>query len=198
MIQDKIQSLPVNSMPASVCKGTTAFFPKGQTGGNEPALICFGTTPLFRLDRSPEKYSHLLRKKDLMNVNPIVNYLINNSGHAAFLAGDAVRNLYFHGKKRYGTINILAVLTAPDIEKYLGILNNIISSNDGAFSMGFKYWVRKNRGESCFRDIANGRYIIDPRLEGVEKLLFPLRPASIELDFTSQKRFSEVFGSGAG
>ena len=201
MMLDKIESPPANPEPPSACqvkKGTTAFFRKGLVDGDERALICFSPTPLFRLDRSPEKYSHLLKKKDLINTGPIVNYLINNSG-VAFLAGDVVKNLYFHGKrKKYRTINILAILTGFDIEKYLGIMNNIISSNDGAFSMGFKYWIRKNRGEGFFKDIAHGRYIIEPRLEGPEKLLFPLRPASIELDLTSQRRFSEVFGGEAG
>ncbi len=74
-------------------------------------------------------------------------------------------------------------------------MNNIISSNDGAFSMGFKYWVRKNRAEGCFRDIALGRYIIEPRLEGLQKLLFPIRPATIELDLTTHSKFVEAFGS---
>ncbi len=197
MMRDKIESLPLNTESTSASKGMkgiTTFFRKSHVDGNEPALVCSSPVPLFRLDRSPEKYSHLLRKKDLINVGPIVNYLISNSGQAAFLAGDVVRNLYFHGKRRYRTINILAVLIGPDIEKYQGIMNNIISSNDGAFSMGFKYWVRKNRGEGCFRNVAYGRYIIEPRLEGAEKLLFPFRPSSIELDLTSQKRFSEVFG----
>jgi len=200
-MQDKIESPPADPKSTSACQGKkdiSAFFPKGLLNGSEPALIHSSPTPLFRLERSPEKYSHLLKKKDLINIGPIVNYLINNSGHAAFLAGDVVKNLYVQGKRKYRTINILAVLTGFDIEKYLGIMNNIISSNDGAFSMGFKYWVRKNRGEGCFKDIAQGRYIIEPRLEGAEKLLFPLRPASIELDLTSQRRFSEVFGVEAG
>lgn len=196
MMQDKIESPPANPELIAACRGNKAkaFFPKGIVDGNEPALIYSSATPLFRLDRSPEKYSHLLKKKDLINSGPIVNYLINNSGHVAFLAGDVVQNLYVHGKRKYRTINILAILTGFDIEKYLGIMNNIISSNDGAFSMGLKYWVRKNRGEGCFKDIAYGRYIIEPRLEGAEKLLFPFRPASIELDLTSQRKFSDVFG----
>lgn len=181
-----------------VKQGISAFFPKDTTDVDHPALIYSCPTPLFRLEKSPEKYSHLLKKKDLINIGPIVNYFINNSGQVVFLAGDVVKNLYFQGKRKYRTINILAILTSFDIEKYLGIMNNIISSNDGAFSMGFKYWIRKNRSDGSFRDIAHGRYIIEPRLEGAEKLLFPMRPASIELDLTSQGRFSEVFGGEVG
>jgi hypothetical protein len=73
-------------------------------------------------------------------------------------------------------------------------MNNIISANDGAFSLGLKYQVKKNRCEGCFKEIALARYIIEPRLEGPEKLLYPFRPASIELDLTTQQRFSDAFG----
>ena len=118
----------------------------------------------------------------------------NNSGHVAFLAGDVVKNLYLSGKRKYKTINILAIVTGNDVDKYSFIMNNIISSNDGAFSMGLKYRVGKNRREGVFSHISHERYIIEPRLEGPEKLLFLLRPAAIELDITTQNRFSDVFG----
>jgi hypothetical protein len=183
---------PASASPEK--KNISVFFPKAPTDGNQPALIHFSETPLFRLEKCPEKYAHLLKKKDLEHIGPIVNYFINHSGHVAFLAGDAVKNLYLHGKRKYKTISILAILTGYDVDKYSGVMNNIISSNDGAFSMGFKYLVRKNRKESCFRDIADERYIIEPRLEGPEKLLFLFRPAAIELDLTTQSRFSRVFG----
>lgn len=201
VIQYGIGNPPADQKPASAGQGNqsvSAFFPKDHTNADQSSLICSCPTPLFRLERCPEKYSHLLKKKDLINIGPIVNYFINNSGQVAFLAGDVVKNLYLHGKKKYRTINLLAILKSFDIEKYLSIMNNIISSNDGAFSMGFKYWVRKNRSEGCFGDIVQGRYIIEPRLEGVEKLLLPFRPASIELDLASQRRFSEVFGVEVG
>lgn len=201
VIQYGIGNPPADPKPASagqINQSIFTFFSKNPTNADQPALICSCPTPLFRLERCPEKYSHLLKKKDLINIGPIVNYFIDHSGHVAFLAGDVVKNLYLHGKKKYRTINILAILTSFDIEKYSSIMNNIISSNDGAFSMGFKYWVRKNKSEGCFRDIAHGRYIIEPRLEGAEKLLLPFRPASIELDLTSQGRFSEVFGAEVG
>jgi hypothetical protein len=197
MMQYKIDTPPANPKPSSVRqaqKSISAFFPKDSMDANQPALIFSSPTPLFRLEKCPEKYSHLLKKKDMINVGPIVNYFINNSGQVAFLAGDVVKNLYLHGRRKYRVINILTILTSLDVEKYSGIMNNIISSNDGAFSMGFKYWVRKNRDEGCFRDIALGRYIIEPRLEGPEKLLFPFRPAAIELDLTTQIRFSAAFG----
>jgi len=197
LIQHKIDSPSTDRKPTSaaqVKKSVSAFFPKDSMDANQPESIFSSPPPLFRLEKSPEKYSHLLKKKDLINVGPIVNYFINNSGQVAFLAGDVVKNLFLRGKRKYRVINILTILTGPDIEKYSGIMNNIISSNDGAFSMGFKYWVRKNRGEGCFRDIALGRYIIEPRLEGPEKLLFPFRPAAIELDLTTQSRFSSAFG----
>jgi hypothetical protein len=129
-----------------------------------------------------------------VQIAPIVNYFIGNSGHVAYLGGDVVKNLYLGGRKRYKTINILALLTSADIDKYSCIMNNIISANDGAFSLGLKYQVKKNRCEGCFKEIALARYIIEPRLEGPEKLLYPFRPAAIELDLTTQQRFSDTFG----
>jgi len=183
---------PVSEKPGK--KGMAAFFSRTPLGDSQPALIHFSSAPLFRLEKCPEKYSHLLKKKDLQNIGPIVNYFINNSGHIAYLGGDVVRNLYLHGRRKYKTLSILVILTTSDVDKYSSIMNNIISSNDGDFSLGFKYHVRKNRGEGCFKEIAHGRYIIEPRLEGPEKLLYPFRPAVIELDLTTQNRFSEVFG----
>jgi hypothetical protein len=197
VLQPKTENPPAYPKPASArpeTKSISAFFPKEPLDGHQPALIYFSSTPLFRLEQCSGKYAHLLKEKDLKNIGPIVDYFLNNSGHVAFLAGDVVRNLYLSGKRKYKTISILAILTSYDVDKYSSIMNNIISSNDGAFSMGFKYRVRKNRSESCFRDIAHERYIVEPRLEGPEKLLFLFRPAAIELDLTTQSRFSSVFG----
>jgi hypothetical protein len=185
-------SAPASSRP--VKKGISAFFPKHPADGNPPALIYFSETPLFRLEKCAEKYAHLLKKKDMEYIGPIVNYLINNSGQVAFLAGDVVRNLYLFGRRKYKTIGILAILTAGDVYKYSGVMNNIISSNDGAFSMGFKYLVKKNRLDGCFKNIAVERYIIEQRLEGPAKLLSPFKPTPIELDLTTQSRFSGAFG----
>ena len=128
------------------------------------------------------------------HIGPIVDYFIDKSDHVVYLAGDAVTNLYLRGRKKYKVLNILALLTGPDVDKYSWIMNNIISSNDGAFSMGLKYRVRKNRQEGCFKDIALARYIIEPRLEGPEKLLYPLRSSTIEIDLTTRERFSHAFG----
>ncbi len=178
-------------------RSISAFFPHRKLNASHPSLIHFSTTPLFRLERSSEKYAHLLKKKDVENVGPIVNYLISQSGHTAYLGGDAVKNLYLHGKKKYKTLNILAILSGEDVDKYADIMNSIILSNDGEFSMGFKYRVRKNRCEGCFRDVAIARYVIEPRLEGPEKLLYPLRSSSIELDLTTEHRFSHAFGIAA-
>jgi hypothetical protein len=175
-------------------KGISAFFSHGPLRASHPSLIHFSATPLFRLEKTPEKYAHLLKKKDIEHVCPIVNYFICNSEHVVYLGGDAVKNLYLHGRKKYKALNILALLTGPEVDKYSWILNNIISSNDGAFSMGFKYRVRKNRQDGCFKEIALARYIIEPRLEGPEKLLYPLRSSTIELDLTTRHRFSEAFG----
>src|SRR5512135_2968812 len=79
-------------------KGISAFLPERPVDGNQPALIYFSSTPLFRLESSPEKYAHFLRRKDLVNLDPIIRYFIRTSGHVAFLAGDIVRNLYLYGK----------------------------------------------------------------------------------------------------
>jgi len=171
---------------------------KASLTARHPSLIHFTSTPLFRLEKDPSTYLHLLKKKDSEHVGPIVNYLIGNSGHVVYLGGDAVKNLYLTGKKRYKNLNILAILTdSAEVDRYSGILNNIISSNDGAFSMQLKYWIKKNWCEGCFKDIAEKRYVIEPRLEGFEKLLYPLRSSTIELDITTQKRFSEAFGMHA-
>ncbi len=193
----KTKETPAHSTPASAGtgkRGISVFLSKAPLDDRRPALIHFTSTPLFRLESTPEKYSHLLKKKDLINIGPIVKYFISQSGHVAFLAGDAVRNLYLHGRRRYKTINILAILAPGELEKYTSIMNNIISSNDGAFSMGFKYRVRKNRSEGFLKDIACSRYIIEPRLEGPERLLFPFKPAAVELDLTSETGFSAAFG----
>jgi hypothetical protein len=177
-------------------RSISTFFSHRHLDSNHPSLIHFSATPLFRLEKSSEKYAHLLKKKDVEHVGPIVNYLISQSGHTAYLGGDAVTNLFLHGRKKYKTLNILAILSGDDVDKYAGIMNSIISSNDGEFSMGFKYRVRKNRCDGCFKEVALARYVIEPRLEGPEKLLYPLRSSSIELDLTTQHRFSHAFDIG--
>jgi len=171
----------------------SSFFPQSPPDVNHPSLIHFSSTPLFRLEQYPEKYVHLVKKKDHQHIASIVNYLIGKSGHVVYLGGDAVINLYLRGRKKYRSLNILAILTDSDIDNYTSILNNIISSNDGVFSMGQKYRVRKNRDSGCFKDIALARYVIEPRLEGPEKLLYPFRSSPIELDFTTEFRFSHAF-----
>ena len=171
-----------------------AFLSQRPLHGDQPLFIHFSSTPLFRLENSPATYAHLLRKKDLIHIGPIVNYFISGSGHVVYLGGEAVKNLYFYGKRKYKSLNMLAILTVRDVERYSCILNNIISSNDGAFSMGWKFLVRKNRSDGCFKDIAEARYIIEARLEGPEKLLYPFRPAAIELDLTTEHRFLHAFG----
>jgi hypothetical protein len=181
-----------SELPENKC--ISAFFSPAPLDDNQPSLIHFSSTPLFRLEKCPEKYAHLLKKKDVKHIAPIVNYFISKSGHIVYLGGDVVKNLYFHSKKNYKVLNLLAILTSQDVDKYSSIMNSIISSNDGAFSMGFKYRVRKNRSDGCFKDIALARYIIEPRLEGPEKLLYPLRSSTIELDLTSQHRFYHAFG----
>ncbi len=175
-------------------KSLSAFFSHGHLDVNHPSLIHFSSTPLFRLENSSEKYAHLLKKKDVEHVGPIVNYFISHSGHVVYLGGDAVKNLYFHGKKKYKSLTMLAILSGDDVDTYASTLNNIISSNDGAFSMGLKYRVRKNRNDGCFKEIALARYVIEPRLEGPEKILYPLRSSAIELDLTTYNRFSHAFG----
>ena len=197
MLQPKTEDLAGHPKPAvepPQKKSISAFFSHGPLGVNHPSLIHFSATPLFRLEKAPEKYAHLLKKKDVEHVAPIVDYFICNSDHVVYLAGDAVTNLYLRGRKKYKVLNILALLTGPDVDKYSWIMNNIISSNDGAFSMGLKYRVRKNRQDGCFKDIALARYIIEPRLEGPEKLLYPLRSSTIEIDLTTRDRFSQAFG----
>lgn len=175
--------------------GAAVFPPPALPGADSPSLIHFSSTPLFRLEKNPETYAHLLKKKDTDNVVPIINYFIGNSGHALYLAGDAVKNLYLHGKrKKYKTLHMLAILTDADADKYASIMNCIISANDGAFSLGLRYRIRKNRCDGCFREIAHARYAIEPRLVGPEKLLYPFRPSTIELDLTTRDRFSRAFG----
>lgn len=196
MLRHKIENRSPNSGTASSTgprKSVFSFLWSGSADHHKPELT-YSNPPLFRVEKCAENYSHLLKKKDVINVGPIINYFVKNSEQAAFLAGDVVNNHYMYGKRKYSRITILVILTTLDMEKYSGILNNIISSNDGAFSMGFKYWVRKNRGESCFKDDAQGRYIVEPRLEGIERLLFPLRPTAIELDLITKNRFYAAFG----
>ncbi len=190
---EDVTELPKPSEPLRK-KSLSAFFSHRHLDVNHPSLIHFSTTPLFRLEKSAEKYAHLLKKKDVEHIGPIVNYFISHSGHVIYLGGDAVKNLYLHGKKKYKSLTMLAILTGDDVDKYASTMNNIISSNDGAFSMGLKYRVRKNRSDGCFKDIALARYVIEPRLEGPEKLLYPLRSSAIELDLTTRHRFSHAFG----
>ncbi len=176
-------------------KGLFAFFSQPPLDTNHPSLIHFISMPLFRLDKCPQTYAHLLKKKDLEHIGPLVSYFIGNSDHTVYLGGDAVENLYLRGRKKYKSLTMLAILSSDDVDNYACILNNIISSNDGAFSMGSKYRVRKNRSNGCFKDIALARYVIEPRLEGPEKLLYPLRSSSLELDLTTQHRFSHSLGA---
>jgi hypothetical protein len=197
MILDKAQDLtrrPLATSGGPKKKSLSAFFSKAPLDDSLPALIHFSSTPLFKLEKHPEKYVHLLKKKDRENIVPLVNYFISQSGHVAYLGGDAVANLYLHGKRKYKSLNLLAIVTSSDVDKYSYLMNNIISSNDGEFSMGFKYRVRKNRCEGCFKDIAQARYFIEPRLVGPEKLLYLFRPSTIELDITTQEQFAHAFG----
>jgi hypothetical protein len=161
---------------------------------NQPALIQFSSTPLFRLEKCHDKYAHLLKKRDMEYVIPIVNYLINHSGHIAYLGGDVVRNLCLRGRKEYKSINIIAILAEDDLYRYSSVMNNIISSNDGAFSLGMRYRVKKNRTRNSFSEIASARYILEARYEGIEKLLAVFRPAPIELDLTTREKFFQCFG----
>lgn len=160
-----------------------------------PALIHFSSLPMFRLEKEHETFVHILKKKDVDHVGPVVDYFIRQSGHTAYLGGDAVRNLYLLGKrKKYKVLNLLAVMTDSGIDTCIAVMNNIISSNDGAFSLGNKFTVRKNRCDGCFREVAVARYVIEPRLEGPEKLLYPFRSSPIEVDLTTPERFLQVFG----
>ncbi len=174
-------------------KGISVFLSREPLNDQHPSLIHFSSTPLFRLDKSKEKYKHLLKQKDVEHLSPLVNYFINQSGHVIYLGGDAVINLFLRGKKKYKSLTLLVILANDEVERYSNILNNIISSNDGAFSMGMKYKVSKNRKDSCFKELALARYIIEPRLEGPEKLLYPLRSSTIELDLSTHQRFSLAF-----
>lgn len=180
-------------------KRTSAFFSKHHPLKNDqPSLIHFSSMPLFRLEKDHQTFAHIVKKKDVVNIGPIVNYFIRQSGRSAYLGGEAVSNLYLHGKKKYKVLNILAILTAQEVDSYAAVMNNIISSNDGAFSLGFKFRVRKNRCEGCFREVALARYVIEPRLEGPEKLLYPFRPSAVELDLTTQQQFAQAFGVELG
>lgn len=86
-----------------------------------------------------------------------------------------------NGGKNYQSLNNLALLSALEADSFAAVMNNIILSNDGAFSLGINYTVRKSRPESCFQEITLSRYIIEPRLEGIEKLL-PFRPSAMQID----------------
>jgi hypothetical protein len=197
MVQHKSEDLTEDSRPALVQpekRSILAFFSRAPLDESHPSLIHFSSMTLFRLEKCPEKYARLLKKKDVEHIGPIVNYFISHSGHVAYLGGDAVKTLYLRGRKKYQVLNILTIMTSHDVDKYSGIMNNIISSNDGAFSMVLKYRVRKNRSDGCFKDIAMARYVIEPRLEGLEKLLYPFRSSAIELDLTTPHRFSHAFG----
>jgi hypothetical protein len=179
--------------PAS--QATRFFQTQRALKSDQPSLIHFSSMPLFRLEKDHETFAHILKKKDVENVGPVVNYFIRQPGHSAYLGGDAVRNLYLLGKrKKYKVLNMLAILTASEVDTCEAVMNNIISSNDGAFSLGFKFTVRKNRCDGCFRDVALARYVIEPRLEGPEKLLYPFRSSPIEVDLTTHQRFIQVFG----
>lgn len=175
-------------------KWISAFRSRGKPDDSHPSLIHFSAMPLFRLESCADRYKHLLKEKDVVHISPIVNYLISGSGHVVYLGGDAVRNLYLNGRRSYKTINILAILGFDDIERYSFVMNNIISSNEGAFSMGEKYRAKRNWCAGCFKDIALARYLIEPRLMGPEKMLYPFRPATIELDLTTERKFSQAFG----
>ena len=175
-------------------KRLSSFFSHKPVINWHAALINVDSEPLFRLEKNPEKYLHFLKKKDENYVVPLINYFIGQSGDMVYLGGDAVKNLYLHGRKRYRSLNILAVISENDLEQCSCMMNNIISSNDGAFSMGFRYRVKKNRQDGCYKEISQARYIIEPRLEGPEKLLYPFRASTIELDLISPLRFSRAFG----
>ena len=73
---------------------------------------------------------------------PLVNYFIRKAGHVVYLGGDAVKNMFSpEGRRKYTVLNLLLLLSGSELEKYSGIMNNIISSNDGAFSMGLRYRI---------------------------------------------------------
>jgi len=175
-------------------KRFTDFLSRGPVNANHPSLLHLNSHHLFRLYKYPQTYSHLLKKKDEEYVGPLVNYFIGEPNRVVYLCGEAVKNLYVHGRKRYKCLTLLAVMPDDDLDRCSALMNNIISSNDGAFSMGFRYRVKKNRQAGCFKDVSLARYIIEPRLEGPEKLLYPFRASAIELDLTSPLGFSHAFG----
>ncbi len=188
-----------HEQPAERQSRFSAFFSKEPPDGDHPALIHFSSTPLFRLEQCPDRYVHILKKKDQEHIVPLVNYFISRVGHVVYLGGDCVRNVFSpHGRRNYKVLNLLLLMNCDDVEKYSNIMNNIISSNDGAFSLGLRYRVSKNRNkQGCFREIALARYVIEPRLEGCEKLLYPLRASPIEVDFTTPHMFSLVFDASS-
>jgi len=193
----KIEDMTVcpERIPEVRClKRMAAFLSHGSVNAHHPSLLHLRSIYLFRLDKSPETYSHLLKKKDTEYVGPLVNYFIGEAGRVVYLGGDAVNNVYVHGRKRYKSLNLLVVMPGDDLDRCSCMMNNIISSNDGAFSMGFRYRVKKNRQEGCFKEVSQARYIIEPRLEGLEKLLYPFRASTIELDLTSPLGFYRSFG----
>jgi hypothetical protein len=145
-------SLSPDTYPSKSCRENTVAIFTAETliDASRPALVHFSSAPLFRLERCHDKYAHLLKKKDLRHISPLVNYFICHSGHVVYLGGDVVSNLYLNGRRRYKTINILGILSCADIEKYSDILNNVISSNDGSFSLGAKYRVKKKQGRRLF------------------------------------------------
>jgi hypothetical protein len=179
-------------------KRISAFFSRGPVNADHPSLLRLRSAHLYRLEKCPETYSHLLKNKDTEYIGPLVNYFIGDAGRAVYLGGDAVKNLYVHGRKRYRSLNILVVMAGDDLDRCACMMNNIVSSNDGAFSMGFRYRVKKNRQDGCFKEVSQARYIIEPRLEGPEKLLYPFRASNIELDLISPLGFSRAFGVEAG
>ncbi len=182
--------------PADGHRPFSSFFSKEPPNRDHPALIHFSSTPLFQLEQCPERYVYILKKKDQEHIVPLVNYFIGRLGHVVYLGGDSVRSVFSpRGRRKYTVLNLLLLMKCSDLEKYCNIMNNIISANDGAFSLGLRYRLSKNRNkEGCFRDIALARYVVEPRLEGFEKLLYPLRASPVEIDFTTREMFSLAFG----
>ena len=117
-------------------KRIAAFLSHGPVNADHPSLLHLRSTHLFRLDKRPETYAHLLKKKDAEYVGPLVNYFIGETGRVVYLGGDAVKNLYLHGRKRYTSLNMLAVMPGDDLDRCSSMMNNIIFANSGAFSMG--------------------------------------------------------------
>ena len=191
----KIENMTGYQGPEARDMGTiAAFFSKGPVHTGHPSLLQLKSHLLFRLEKCPEAYAHLLKDKDKEFIAPLVNYFIGETNRVVYLGGDAVKNHYVHGRKRYRLLNMLAVMSVDDLDRCACMMNNIISSNDGAFSMGFRYRVRKNRLEGCFKEASQARYLIEPRLEGPEKLLYLFRASCIELDLISPLRFSDACG----